>query len=119
MPNHIIVLPVDVKFGLLAFVAVVLMVGIKSAEVVLHPNHLAVVIVAIFVEASSQHTCQALSCIVNREHTATKATVKNLLAHKVRLLYLVAINHKWLEGIFSERALVLVLLIVAIAIGVV
>ena len=118
-PNHIIVLPVDVEIGLLAFVAIVLMIGIKSSDIILHPNHLTMVVVAVFVETTAQHTCKALSSVVNREYTATKTTVENLLAHKVRLLYLFAINHKWLKGIFSERTLVLVFLVVAITIGVV
>ncbi len=77
------------------------------------------VVIAVFVETTAQHASQTLTSVMNRENTATKATVENLLAHEVRLLYLIAINHKWLEGIFSERALVLVFLVVAVTIGVV
>ena len=55
--NHVVALGVDVEVGLAAVVAVVLVVGRQRARVVLDPDDLAEVVVAVAVDAAAQRGC--------------------------------------------------------------
>ena len=117
--NHIVTLDIDVDVGLAAVVAVVLVVGSQRAGVVLDPDDLAVVVVAVAVDAAAQRGSQAFAGILQREDTAAEVAIHTFLPHQARLLAGSLGSHHGQQAVLLERTGVLVLLVVAEAIGIV
>ncbi len=117
--NHVITLDIDVDVGLTAVVAVILMVGSQRTGVVLHPDDVAIVVVAVAVDAAAQRCCQPVAAVLQGEHAATEAAIHTFLSHQARLLDRALGRHYRLQSILLECAGVLVLLVVAIAVGIV
>ena len=109
-------LAVDVEVGLPRVVVVVLVVGGKVVDGLLHPRHVAEVAAVVAVPAAAEGGLQAALVVVDeRGHGAVEVVVHPLLAYQVALgpgLLVVQV-------VLEERALGLVLLIIAHALGVV
>ena len=112
-------LPIEVEIKFFAFVAIVFVVGIKCIKVIFHPNHIAIVVVGILVDAAAQGAAQIILLVGERKHGATEAAVHILFAHQARFLHFRFANVERLEFVFLQRAGVFVFLVVAKAVGVV
>ena len=110
---------ISISVRFLARIVIILLVGHQLADVVLHPKHLAEVVVLKIICAHATGEIEGAVAVVERHDGAAEVPFELLTTDDVGLLHLLAVERKGLQTKRFELLVVLIFLIITIAVGVV
>ena len=110
---------ISISVRFLARIVIILLVGHQLADVVLHPKHLAEVVVFKVICAHATREIEGAVAVVERDHRAAEVAFEFLAADDVGFLHLFTVELEGLQTVGCEFLVVLVFLVVAVAVGVV
>ena len=110
---------IGISVGFLTRVVVIFLVGGQITDIILHPQHLAEVVVLEIICAHPTGEIECAVAVVERNDGAAEVAFKLFATNDVGFLHFLAIEHKGLQTIGFELLVVLILLVVAVAVGVV
>ena len=94
------------------------MVGAYLSLIVFHPKHPTEMMPVVVIESTAQRGIQPVIAIVHGEDSPAKPVVHGFLSHQIAFLHPLIAPLKGLKGIFHQLSVGLVLLIIAIALGI-
>ena len=109
---------IDVSIRFSTFVAVIFMVGAYLSLIVFHPKHPTEMMPVVVIEPTTQRCIQPVVAIVHGEDSPAKPVVHGFLSHQIAFLHPLIAPLERLQGIFHQLSVGLVLLIIAIAFGI-
>ena len=94
------------------------MIGTYFSLIVFHPKHPTEMMPVVVIEPTTQRCIQPVVAIVHGEDSPSKPVVHGFLSHQIAFLHPFIAPLKGLKGIFHQLSVGLVLLIIAIALGI-